>query len=231
MIFPNLLLEPIVQVNDKFRMNASKVFTTPGETVTDVEIEAEALAGYVSIFNVDSDKWYLDWAYETDGDKVVSLRVTTDMGTKTQVYAVTALTEVEDKLFSNDNDIYPYEPDISRYLPRGKSSWLYAHREAQTKIIEFLDEQRIWKLDGSAFTKEDLVTIDEFRRWSLFQTLLIIFESIQLNTGDIFQEKRDEYEKGMIQARNRASLRLDRNGDGTNDPTPYNVRTTRMVRR
>ena len=105
------------------------------------------------------------------------------------------------------------------------------HRASQKKILAFLDEQRIWKQNGERFTKTDIVDKEEFRRWSMFQTLLIIFESNQVSLGDLYQEKRLEYENEMRQARNRASLRLDLDGDGEVDEVPYNIRTTRLVRR
>jgi hypothetical protein len=61
--------------------------------------------------------------------------------------------------------------------------------------------------------------------------LLIIFESIQVSNGDIFQEKKLEYDNLMRQARNRAALRLDQDGDGIVDNNPYDMVTTRLVRR
>lgn len=231
MIFPKLTLETVLQIEDMTRMDASLSRTTAGETITDVEIQPEATESFYSVFNSDPDKWYLDWAYETDGAKVISIRITTDLGTKTKTYDIDVLTKEDDALFSEDNDIFPYEPNLYKYLPRGKTSFTYAHRASQKKILAYLDEQRIWKADGTRYTKEDIVDKEEFNRWSMFQTLLIIFESIQVSNNDIFQEKREEYENEMRQARNRASLRLDSDGDGVNEEIPYNIRTTRLYRR
>jgi len=231
MLFPKLTLETVLQVDDKTRLDSTLSFSTNDETITDVEIQPEASESFISIYNTDSEKWYLDWAYETDGVKTVQIRLTSALGTRTKSYSITVLTEAEDALFSSDNDLYPYEPNIDKYLPRGKNSFIYAHRASQVKILAYLDEQRIWKDDRSRYTKEDIVDKEEFRRWSLFQTLLIIFESGQVSTADIFQEKKLEYENEMRQARNRASLRLDSDGDGNVDEVPYNIRTTRLYRR
>lgn len=237
MIFPSLALETTLQVDDKTRLNASLSFATTGETITNVEIEPEALVGFISVFNTDNEKWFLDYAYETDGIKAVTVRVTTNAGTRSKVYNTDVLSVDNDALLSSDSDIYPYEPDINRYLPVGKSSFLYAHRASQTKILAYLDEQRIYKQNFERYTKQDLINItdpdfkEQFRLWSLFQTLLIIFEANQINVGDIYQEKRAEYEREMKQHRNRASLRLDSDGDGVLDDTPTNIRSTRMVRR
>ncbi len=229
MRFPVLTFENTVQVDDKTRLDATKSFVTLDESVTDIEIEPEAGAGYVSIYQVNEERWFLDWAYDLDGNKVVSLRLTTDMGTTTKTYNISVLSVADDALFSSDNDLFPFEPKLDKYLPLGKSSFLYAHRASQAKILAYLDEQQIWKADGTRFTKQDIVDKEEFQRWSLFQTLLIIFEGSQLAVGDIFDEKRKEYENEMRQARNRSALRLDFNGNGNTEA--ITIRAARFVRR
>lgn len=239
MLFPKLAFETVLQTEEKIRLNASLSFVTDDESITDILIEPSAGAGYISVYNNgDTDKWYLDWAYETDGFKDVSVRIEAVSGNKTKTYmaGINVLTEDEDALLSNDNDLYPYETDIKNYIPRGKNSFIYAHRKSQERIISYLDEQRIWKDDNSRYTKQDIIDLDgefkeQFRQWSTLQTLLIIFESIQVSNGDIFQEKKQEYDNLMRQARNRAALRLDQDGDGVVDKNPYDMVTTRLVRR
>jgi hypothetical protein len=166
------------------------------------------------------------------------VQIVADSGNKTKTYiaAINVLDEDEDALLSSDNDLMPYEPDILNYLPKGKNSYIYVHRKAQERILAYLDEQRIWKSDNSVYTKQDLIDLgadikDQFKQWSTFQSLLIIFESIQVSGGDIFQEKKLEYENLMRQARNRSSLRLDSDNDGVIDEVPYNIRSTRLIRR
>lgn len=232
MIFPHLRYESLVQVSDKLRLDASKSFSNQG-TITNIEIEPDTGVGFISIFNSNNEKWYIDWAYAVAGDKTVSLRVTTDAPlVVTETFDLSVISSEEDNLFSNDQDLFPYEPNLYRFLPLGKSSFKYAHRAAQEKILSYLDEQKIWKQDGTRFEKEDIVNTVEFRRWSLFQTLLIIFESNQLSVDDLFQEKRKEYEKNLIEARNRASLRLDLDGDGEIDETEkVSLKFARLLRR
>lgn len=239
MLFPKLSFETVMQVDDKLRLDATRSFANDSENITDVLIEPEAGNGFISVYNAgNTSKWYLDWAYETDGFKDVSVKIVADSGDKTKTYiaAINVLDEDTDALLSTDNDLYPYEPDILNYLPRGKNSYIYAHRKAQERILAYLDEQRIWKADNSIYTKQDLVDLgsdlkDQFKQWSTFQTLLIIFESVQVSNADIFQEKKLEYENLMRQARNRSSLRLDQDGDGVIDQVPYNIRSTRLIRR
>ena len=237
MIFPKLAYEQLVQVEDKTRLDASRSFATSSEVVEDVLIEPASGVGFISVFNADSKRWFLDWAYEDDGEKEITVRVVTDSDSKDRVFKINVISVENDALLSNDSDLFPYEPNIYRYLPSGKASFIYAHRAAQSKILAYLDEQRIWKNDNSRYTKEDLVTVEDaefknqFKMWSMFQTLLIIFESSQVSTGDVFQEKRQEYEREMRIHRNRSSLRLDSSGDGKLDVTPRNIRTTTLVRR
>lgn len=237
MIFPKLSLERIIQVDDKIRLNASQSFVTQGEVLEDVLIKPEASEDFISVFNSNNEKWFLDWAYDVAGDKVVTVKLVTDLSEKEKEYQLEVISAEDDALLSSDNDLFPYEPTIYKYLPSGKSSFKYAHRAAQSKILAYLDEQRIWRADNSRYTKLDLVEIggvefkEQFRMWSIFQTLLIIFESSQVSGNDVFQEKRLEYEKEMRIHRNRASLRLDSDGDGIVDVLPRNIRTTRLVRR
>jgi len=237
MIFPSLSHEKVLQVNDKTRLDASRSFVTSGETVTDIEIRPDALEAFVSVFNSDSDKWFLDWAYEVDGTKTVTVRITTDLSSKERSYDLDVLLIDDDSLFSADSDLIPYETDVLNYLPKGKNSYLYAHRKAQEIIIAYLDEQRIWNNDGSRITKEEIAAITDndirtqFNQWSTFQTLLIIFESIQVSNGDIFQEKKQEYQNMRDSARKRSALRLDLDKNSVLDDVPYDIRTLKMVRR
>ena len=239
MIFPSLSLETVLQVEDKTRLNASRSFVTNGETVTDVLIQPEIGENFISVYNTDQEKWYLDWAYVASGIKQVVIRVETDLTPlgRSRTYDVNVLTDDEDSLFSSDADLIPWETDILNYLPRGKNSYLYAHRKAQDLIISYLDEQRYWKKDGSRITKEDIAAItddevrEQFKQWSTYQTLLIIFESIQVSDADIFEDKRSKYEALRNASRQRSALRLDLDGDAKIDNVAYDIRTLRMIRR
>jgi len=243
MIFPSLTLETTIQVEDKLRLDASLSFISggSGEIITDVLIQPESTESFISVFDDDNEKWFLDWAYVADGAKTVIVKVITDLDLtgRTRSYSLDAISADDDALFSVDADLFPYEPKIIDDVPRGKNSFLYAHRKAQEKIIAWLDEQRIWQNDGSRYTKQDIALIastdseikDQFKFWSTFETLLIIFESNQVSNSDIFQEKRDEYEKMRNSSRKRSAVRLDQDGDGKLDEVAYDIRTLRMVRR
>lgn len=241
MIFPSLTLETIVQVNDKLRLDASLSFVSGDDTeaITDILIQPSLTDSFISVFNDDNEKWYLDWAYENDETKSVTVRVVTNLASKDRVYSLEVISVEDDALFSGDGDLYAYEPQLNKDLPSGKNSYLYAHRKAQDKIIAWLDEQRIWHKDGSRYTKQEIAELsltdseikDQFKFWSTFETLLIIFESNQVSNDDIFQEKKVEYMSMRDSSRKRSALRLDANKDGVVDSVAYDIRTLRMIRR
>ena len=111
MIFPKIECDLVVQVNDKFRINASKSYVPKGGlAIVKVEIEPEAGAGYIDVTGaspINSKNWFLDWEYATDGSKVVSLKVTTNLvGPVEQIVTLTVncLLAAEDKLLSSDSD-------------------------------------------------------------------------------------------------------------------------------
>lgn len=239
-LFPKLTFENVLQVEEKTRLNASLSFVTDDEEILDVLIEPESGNGFISVYNAgDNEKWFLDWAYSSEGMTDVSVRIDAASGDKTKSYlmGINVLSVDDDALLSTDNDIIPFEPDILNYLPKGKNSFIYAHRKAQERIVSYLDEQRIWRADGSRYTKQDLVNVigddfkEQFRQWSSFETLLIIFESLQVSVGDIFQEKKVEYVAARNGSRSRSALRLDQNGDNIEDTYAYDIRSTRMIRR
>ena len=236
-LFPNLTLETVLQVEDKTRLNASLSFAS-GENITDVLIKPELSDSFISVYNSDNEKWFLDWAFITDGSKVVTIRVETDTPSSRELtYDLAILSKEDDSLFSSDSDLIPHEPDILNYLPRGKNSYLYAHRKAQDIIISYLDEQRIWNEDGSRITKEQMSVItdndirEQFKQWSTYETLLIVFNSIQVSDNDVFEEKKLYYTNLKNGSRSRSALRLDLNKDEVIDKLAYDIRTVRMIRR
>jgi hypothetical protein len=231
-------METVLQVEDKTRISASRSFVTNDGNITDVLIKPEGSESFISVFNSDPEKWYLEWAYITDGMKTVEVQIDTDApSSRVRTYDLNVLSKDDDTLFSGDSDLIPYEPDVLKYLPKGKNTYLYAHRKAQEIIIAYLDEQRIWNQDKSRITKEQIAAITnneirkQFEEWSTFQTLLIIFESIQVSNEDIFQEKKINYMNLRNAARNRAALRLDLDGDEELETTPYDMFSWSLKRR
>ena len=228
MIFPVLETEATVQENDKTRLDGRKSFITPDEAaITLIEIEPEAAAGFIDVTTLQ----YLDYQYATDGTKTVSIRITTDGAPVTGTVTISVVTAADDKLFSGDAELVAHEPEILNYVRAGRNSFLDVHRTAQDRIITWLDEHRIWDTEGDRLTKDAIIDIEEVNDWSKFLTLKYIFEGLSNATDDIFHDKAMRYAEMASKARNRAAIRLDRDGDGNEDTAAIDLRTYRLVRR
>lgn len=229
MIFPHLQLEDAVQVNDRTRLSGVKTYTSPDEDdISLVEIQPENLGPWIDV----TEARYLDWQYSTDGEKAVTIRVTTDGPPVTVTRTIQVLDPDDDKLFSSDSDIEKYEPDILKYVREGRNTHLDAHRAAQRRIMQVLDERRVTNTQGERLTLDAVLDVEEFRAWSKFLTLSIIFEGISNAVDDIFAEKSRRYRKLADEAANRGVLRLDYNGSGDVSASEFrDMKTTRMIRR
>ena len=195
MIFINCKNEEIIQVNDKTRIDVSDSFVS-GTAITDIEIQPSADDDFISVFNSDQDLWYLDWAYSSSGEKVISVRATDGTSTITSTFSITCVSEADDNLYSNDSQIFAIELELKRYLPQGKNSYKYLHRESQSRILNYLDRKRIWNSDGDAYTKDQLNITGELQKWSLYETIYMIYTDLFLTVGDKFAEKVNQY-KGL----------------------------------
>lgn len=217
-IFPVVELEPIVQSGDKTRLDATKSFVTQDEgVVTDVEIEAEAGAGFISVFNSDQKKWYLDWIYSGVSRSVtVSVRVTTT-GDVTSTGSLAILSNADDKLFSSDGDLIAKEGDILKWVKPGRSSFLNVHRQAQVQILQWLDEGGLRNSDGSKISKDELLDLSEISGWSRDLVLHILFQSFSNQRDDIFASKADYYKSEYMNRRDKSVIMYDWNKDGQID--------------
>jgi hypothetical protein len=225
-IFSNLEIEPILQQNDKSRLDARKSFVSSGEAaITLVEIQPESSEIF---YDVTSDL-YLDWQFSTTGTKNVVVRITTDGAPETYTEDLEVIDAATDKLFSNDANIVSNEPDILNYVREGRNSFLDLHRVAQNEILDWLDEHRIWDENDDRLTKAAITDIIEVQDWSKYLTLKLIFEGLSNATDDIFHEKALRYKNRMESARNRGSLRLDIDGDAVADGR-RDLRSFRMSR-
>lgn len=234
MIFPKIECDLVVQVNDKFRINASKSYVPKGGlAIVKVEIEPEAGAGYIDVTGaspINSKNWFLDWEYATDGSKVVSLKVTTNLvGPVEQIVTLTVncLLASEDKLLSDDSDLVAIESDILKYVPEGKSSFNYVHREAQGEILEWLFTNGYTKYDSNPLTIDNIVNVSEFNFWSKYSVLRLLYEDFSKAPNDVFDVKAKHYENISHKWRHKAILHLDYDGDGVQGSSEGSDMTTR----
>lgn len=231
-IFPDILTELIVQVNDKIRINARRSYVSKGESaITIIEIEPEAGSGFVDVTDADSDNWFLDWQYNLEGTKTISLRVTTDGVPVTTTLDIVCLTEAEDKLFSDDQDLVRHETSILKYVPRGKNTYKYVHRLCQTECLEQLYKDGYFATDGSKLTKAEVIDVEEMRQWSKFMALRLIFRDLSNAVDDIYDRKSKMYENDEQMWRTKSRLKLDINKDGTlGDDEGFDITTRKLVR-
>lgn len=217
-IFPKIESDDIVQIADKFRISASKSYISKGESaITLVEIEPEAGNGFIDVTGsapLNSKNWYLDWEYSTDGAKVISVRVTTSGAPVVLTKTISALLSADDNLFSKDSDLVAIESDILKYVPDGRASFKYVHREAQNEILEWLYTNGYMRSGNIRFTKEDVIEIQEFTFWSKYMVLRLIFEDLSNSVGDIFDAKAKEYENDEKEWRQKSVLKIDVDGSG-----------------
>lgn len=227
MIFIQIKTEDIIQVGDKTRIDATALFISPDEAeITLVEIEPEDSAGFIDV----TENKFLDWAFDVAGDKVATVRVTTDSTPVVKTATFTIISVEDDRLFSGDQDILSHEVDMLRYLRVGRSSFLDYHRIAQTMILDDLDQRGITDGQGNRLTALDIFDIEEVREWSKYLALYLIFTSVQGEVDDVFSTKATAYMDMAKRQSTRATLRLDLNNDGTKDQT-YNLVSGILARR
>lgn len=217
MIFANPTFETIIQVDDLTRLSFD--LHSPNndlENIDQVFIKPDTLAiEYDAVSK--RNNYYIDWAYNIEGVKTIELKVIM-IDTTEHIFngELTVLNKEEDNLFSSDQDLIQVESDILRYLPSGKSTFNYLHREAQKRIMAFLDEQRIWKIDGSRYLISDVSDIEEFKQWSRYLVLHILYRNLVVVPDDVFDDRAKYYADLMASARKRAAIRIGRDDDPKN---------------
>lgn len=233
MIFLDFKSEGLVQVGDKTRLDVSNSFVSDNIPLTDIEIAPNNI-DYVSVFNAgDSDKWYLDWSFSASGETTIGVRATDGANTVSQTYTVTIVSEAEDNLYSNDSQIFAIESELKRYIPSGRNSFKNIHREAQSRILNYLDRKRIWNDDGTPYNKNQLNLEGSLSKWSLYETLVIIYSDLFVSGGDKFAEKLNEYKALRQFERDRGAIRIDKDSSGTidNNSEFQDLKTFRMILR
>lgn len=208
MIFPHIQLENVIQENDKTRIDVARSFAN-GEVITLYEVSVDNEVTYIDV----TADMYLDWAFDTAAVYPIFVRLTGDSPI-TFSKDLLVKTATEDNLFSVDDDLVQHEDDILNYVREGRSTFIDKHRLAQKMILNDLDKNLIWKDDGTRYTADDIVDTQEFAEWSKFMVLRIVMESLSNDVQDIFHEKAVRYRSMEVEAKKRACLRLDSNGDG-----------------
>lgn len=228
MIFPKIDTDTLMQIQDMFRIDATKSFATAGEVITEVNIYPDfdnSPGVFFDVFEEDQECWFLDWAYETAGDYNIRLDIVTATDNKIIEMGVTAVTVEEDNLLSDDSMLYSYEHELNKYIPFGRNSWKYLHRKAQEEILDYLYRNAIVNPDGTKIEKSQLIG-DKLEKWSTFETLIFIFQDIKTSNSEAFNEKLTDYYEKRASARKRYLIAYDSNKDGNVDELDSKVATT-----
>lgn len=235
-IFGNIELESVVQTNDKTRLNCTKSFISKDETpITLVRIKPEASGSFIQVGTTLQKDYYLDWEYSTAGTKVVTLEITN--GTPTPVVttftsSIEVVTAATDKLLSSDQELNAVEPDVLKWIPQGRNTFLNVHRKSQQLILDWLDSIRVWRTDGTKLTKDDLSLTDDLKQLSIYITLELIYMGISNKVDDVFLAKAREYRNKSVDIKNRGRIQADFNGNGTLESSEgTDMRSFNMVRR
>jgi len=230
-IFPVIECDDVIQANDKFRVSASKTYVTKDESAIE-EIEIDPGDGvFRSVFEGGVKQWWLDFQHDTTGDKTVAVRVTTDGSPATTTKTVTVLSAAEDKLFSTDQDLVSIESDILKYVPEGRNSFKYKHREAQKEILEWLWTNGFRLYSGQRITKDEVLDLEEVRFWSKYLTFRLIYKDLSNQVDDIFDKKAKRYENDEHKWRQKSVLKLDLNQDGESSVyESFDMTTRNLVR-
>ena len=230
-IFPEIEIENTIQVDDKTRIDVSATFVSKGEAaITLVEIQPSATDLWYDVTGSSNKEWFFDWAYQgtTSRAEVVSFRVTTDGSPVTLSKNIEVISEADDLLFSNDDDLKIHEPLIMNWIKDGRNTYLDASRKAQYKIMDYLDRNGYRKANWEKLTKNDLFDLEEVREWSTFWALSIISKGRSNAVGDIFFLKAEDYKSLSMRASQRVFRAYDWNNNGQEDPGEKSSRTNEI---
>jgi len=228
-IFGVIKTDDKVFTGDQLRIDVSSSFLAPGLSFGTVSHEISVDEG-VTWFNV-STKKSADWIFSTAGEQIITLRLTTSTATtQTFTKSVTVLDLTAQNLFSLDSDLYIIEPEIDQYLPKRWSSWNLVHLKAQEYIIDWLDEKKTFKRDGSKYGVSDILDLQEVKQWSTYKTLEFIYEGNSNIVGDISSIKRDKYRAMSDEKASRSQLSLNYSGDAADTEQRVDLVSVNVVR-
>jgi PKD repeat protein len=235
-MFGVIELEPVVQENDKTRIDCSKSYVVKGDSpITLVEVEPYAGAGFITVSGVGitAKDWLLDYQYSSSGSKVVTLRLTNLGGTETFTKTINVVTAAVDKLFSSDQDLVQHEPDIMKWIRPGRNSWIDYHRKTQSMILDWLANARIFDQDNARLTKDSILVTDDVKGLSIYWTLSNIFHSLSNKVDDVFSIKAKDYDAMVFEYKQAGRIQFDWNNNAELDTVEkyQDMKSFTMVRR
>jgi len=229
MIFPKIVIESKVRIGDKTRIDVSGTFVTPDEAaITLIEVQPSAADSFIDVTTLS----YLDWCYAAEATETITLRVTTDGAPDIAIATINILSEENDVIFSNDNDLVKFEHDILAYVRAGRNSYIDVHRKMKTIILAELANKRILGADNAKLTEANLTDQTEVREWSTFGVLSMIFQGLIVSPDDVFTQKFNQYSEYAKASSSRYLITIDEDGDDqTDNNKQVDLLSVKMVRR
>ena len=151
MAIPSLLIDSTVRVGDKFRIDVTRTFLKPNELLESIDIELSDGGDSYNLYQetaneTTSDQWFIDYAYDVDDTNVITLTIVSDLGVNILEKTVISKIAADDLTLATDSDLLSHEPNIMEYLPNGRNSFIYMHRNVTELILQNLSERRILKI-------------------------------------------------------------------------------------
>ena len=231
-IYPTLEIEKIVQVNDRTRVSAVKSYADKsGDTINKVEIQLAAAGPWLDVTSTKESDWYTDAQYTTDGDHVITVRINNDTTPVLASKTITIISEADDALFATDGDLTAEEPDVLRYVRKGRNTFKDVHRQTQIELLDIINRKGYRTLAGDKITAADAVDKTEVRGMGKYMALYMIYYGLSNVVGDIFEQKAATYWSRYLTVSDRQIIGLDLNADGKVDNGEgVNMRVAKMVR-
>jgi hypothetical protein len=147
--------------------------------------------------------------------KKITVTVGDSTLTATKNFYVKVFSVQGDLLFASDNDLRAEVADILKYVERGRASFVNVHRQVQSDILDWLDQNQYRDQNGKRLKKWAILKHEEIKNWAKYAALRMIFFNIHNEVDDVFKQKSN-YFKGLEEkARSRLVLTLD--DDGSNE--------------
>lgn len=143
-----------------------------------------------------------------------------DLSTKQIIKAINILSEVDDIVFSSDDQLQIIDSNILSHLPCGRTSWLYKIRQATSDIVQMMTEFKLLENNSNCsclcdssgnyigVSPSDLYNIDDVRQWANYYTLYLVHNELNDQVGDIHSVKADYYYKMASAAMDRSRVRF-----------------------